>query len=83
MSDDKLVTVKFELLDSNYERLWTTAALQGASRTETLNRAVEFYDAVHRLEPPEVTGRFLRRTRLQTMSWEDVDGVRRRIARIE
>jgi hypothetical protein len=81
--EGEFVKVTFLFTPNNYDRLWTAAALQGESRTDALNRAVAFYDEVHRLEPPTVTGRIFKRRRLAAMSWVDGDGQRRRIARME
>lgn len=87
MSDeaDELITVTFKLLDTNYERLWTAAALQGDSRTDTLNRAISLYDEIHRLEAPKPVRRgFFRVGRqIATLGWETKDGTPIRIARIE
>lgn len=75
--------MKLYLLNSNWERVWTTAASEGLSHTEAINRAIAFYDEVHRMHPPQKVGRFIRRQSIATMSWVDGEGLRRRIARIE
>jgi hypothetical protein len=87
MSDDNPtgspIPVRLLLLPHIYERLWTAAALQGDSRQDTVNRAIAFYDEVHRLEAPQWRGRFIQRRILHTIVWTDGDGHRRRIARID
>lgn len=56
------VTIRFRLLNPNYEKLWTAAAMNGESREEVLNRAVALYEILHRAEPHKA------------VSWKDVDG---------
>ncbi len=83
MSDGDAIKCTFWLLPSNEDRLWTVTATQGESATEAINRAIAFYEEIHRLAAPVDTGRFLlSRRRISTLSWYDNTGERRRIARI-
>jgi hypothetical protein len=63
----KYTIVKFRLLTLNYEKLFSAAALNGEDRETVLNRAVAFYELLHRAEPGNV------------LSWIDVDNQKRRL----
>lgn len=66
MSDD-WVTIKFKLLDHNYELLYSAAVFQGESLQVALNRACAFYEVLHRGKPGG------------TVSWTDGDGNERKV----
>lgn len=64
--DPDYVTIRFALLKTNNDLLWTVAAAEGESFTVTLNRAVGLYEILHRAEPGN------------TVSWKRGDGTTRR-----
>lgn len=61
------VEVTFYLHADNHEKLWTAAAHEGDTFTDTLNRAVAFYATV------------MQAKRRQVIHWYDKNGIRRAV----
>lgn len=65
---DNYTTVRFRLLNANYDKLFSVAALKGENMEDVLNRAVALYEILHRAKPGEI------------VKWVDRSGNRRKVA---
>lgn len=66
MTDSRYVTVRFDMLKSNFDKISGAAAVNGESVTTALNRAAAFYEVFSMVD------------RFHKVSWTDSTGQRRK-----